>query len=238
MSAATGIGFTPTVNQWHHWVVTYNGSAFGNESVYVDGRANSFVFPRNLNINVPTLMYLGTWFSSSTYFGGEFALGALRMHDHALTPAQVLFNYNADYLSYYPSITATPTQTATSSFTATSSASPTATNTATSTLSSGASPSISNTATDSPTCTPSNSPTVSTSPTATLTPSVSSRLQTATLLLDMQAVDYNAVTQSWDNRVTQGTGACVYCRLFLAIYTYIYSECISRRAQVRARVFL
>ena len=200
MTLIGGSGYTPTLNQWHHMVVTYPGGTNGNETVYIDGRANAFQL-HTLAIVVPTTWYLGTWFSSSTYFGGEFALGALRMHDHALTPAQVLFNYQADYLSYYPSPTSTQTPTSTS----------TPTNSPSASLSNGASPSVSNTPTQTSTA----------SQTATPTATTSSHIQTAGLLIDMQAVDFvGGSTVLWDNRITAGTGACMHCRLFVAIELY------------------
>ena len=87
-------GYTPTVNQWHHIVVTYPGGTNGNETIYVDGVANNWIV-QSPNIAMPPNMYLGAWFNSatSTYFGGEFTLGALRMHDHVLAPGDVYYNY-------------------------------------------------------------------------------------------------------------------------------------------------
>ena len=206
-STASGIGYTPTINTWHHIVVTYPGGAAGNETIFVDGLAVSFAV-HNLAINVPVNMYLGAWYtaSSSTYYGGQFAIGALRMHDHALTPAQIVTNYNADYLWYNPSATptATPTNSATPSSSSTSSASntPSTSNSISSGATQSSSLSMTPSLTVSPTITNTPSPTAS----ASVSASVVFRLATASLLIDMQAVDFNAGAQSWDNRITPGAG--------------------------------
>ena len=198
-------------------VVTYPGGANGNETLYLDGVATTFKL-QTLEIGTPPFWYLGAWYTSPTIFGGEFGIGALRMHDHALTAAQVAYNYNVDYAWYHTSPTPTPTATKTS--TATPSSSDTASGTASpsGTSSSTASPSgtvivsLSNTPSGSQTATvtPSSSATSTSTPTATstrtptTTSTASQRIQTAGLLVDMQAIDYNAATNTWDNRITPG----------------------------------
>ncbi len=94
-------GGVPAAGAWHHLVLAYEG---GNaaEKLYVDGRLNAFA--------VKTLAIHGTNDGSSIsqtlgasteatgakslFFSG--ALARLRVLDGALTPAQVLENYNAD----------------------------------------------------------------------------------------------------------------------------------------------
>ena len=190
-------GYTPTINAWHHIVVTFNGTVAGrypgNETVYVDGVANWWTMRPYMAIGVPKLWYLGAWVTNSVYYGGEVAIGALRMHDHALTPAQVLYNYNADYLNYYPTPSITPTPTTTATNTASPSNTPSATQSPTGSLTVGSTPSM----------------TATSSFSSTATATSSQRIQTASLLIDMQAVDFNSATLAWDNRITPQPGACL-----------------------------
>ena len=157
-STAAGIGYTPTLNVWHHVVVTYPGGSNGNETLYVDGVAQSAA-NHSLNINRPPNMVLGAWFTSPVYYGGEVAVGALRMHDGMLSAADVAYNYAVDYLWYH----ATPSSTPTPSLTASS------TSTASTTASATSSPSP----TASQSATPSNTPSVTPSPSQTVVASLS-----------------------------------------------------------------
>ena len=58
----------------------------------------------------------------------------------------------------------------------------------------------------------------------TQTPSNPSRIQTASLLVDMQAVDFSSATLSWDNRVTAGPGTDTFLSVLaqrLPIHTHL-----------------
>ena len=176
-------------------VVTYPGGANGNETLYLDGAAINFQLkPLEIQLPANNNMVVGAWINAanqgSSIYGGEVGIGALRLHDHVLTPTQVLFNYNADFAWYHTSPTPTPSQTPSHTGTPTV----TATSTASASLSAGASPSS----------TPSASVSTSLSSTMTPTATLSPRIATAVLLVDMQAVDFNAAAGTWDNRMTPG----------------------------------
>ena len=68
--------------------MTFTGGASGNETLYVDGLPNNAVL-RTLAIQRPASMYLGAWFDTAAgLIKGDFAIGALRMHDGALQPSE------------------------------------------------------------------------------------------------------------------------------------------------------
>lgn len=99
------LGGCPLNNYWHHLVYTYNGT---NESVYVDGAlANSKVGAVNIATNAG-IMLGAQWTNNGTGISTAPALATLfiarlRIHDEALTSAQVLNNYNTEKALYYPS---------------------------------------------------------------------------------------------------------------------------------------
>lgn len=111
------------------------------------------------------------------FYGGTFAIGALRMHDHALTSDQVLYNYNQDYLAYHPTPTPTNTPSQTKSPSMTPSPSTTPTPTGSASISYGTTPSVS------PTVSSSLSSTATVTPSATITPHI---FVAKSLIIDMQ----------------------------------------------------
>ncbi|MDQ6630904.1 MAG: hypothetical protein M3Y82_04000, partial [Verrucomicrobiota bacterium] len=97
-------GGTPLNNRWHHLVYTFDGAT---ESVYVDGAlANS----KAVGINVATnagIMLGAQWTSTGTAISTTPALATLtlarvRIHDGALTPAQILNNFNFEQALFIP----------------------------------------------------------------------------------------------------------------------------------------
>jgi Concanavalin A-like lectin/glucanases superfamily/Immunoglobulin domain/Immunoglobulin I-set domain len=101
-------GGTPLNNRWHHLAYTYDGT---NESVYVDGAlANSKAVTLNIATNAG-ISLAGQWTNSGTVISTAPALATLgiarvRIHDGALTPAQVLANFNTEKATF---ISAPPT---------------------------------------------------------------------------------------------------------------------------------
>ncbi|MCX8157224.1 MAG: DUF2341 domain-containing protein [Verrucomicrobiae bacterium] len=90
----TGEPSMPSAGQWHHIVVTYDGTW---QRAYVDGVLNAQE-TKNLNIYSGDPMTLGQPYESSYAYsssGISFsgALAALRVHSQALTPGQVRDNY-------------------------------------------------------------------------------------------------------------------------------------------------
>lgn len=115
--AANG-GYMPSVGEWHHFALTYTGGTVGTESLYVDGVLNLVVTGRSLDIIRGGLMYLGSR-NGAQMWGGNVAIGALRLHDGCLTAVGVAARYALEVDGYLrplrPSLTQTPASTATSS---------------------------------------------------------------------------------------------------------------------------
>jgi len=99
-STADGTAVIPPVGQWHHLVYTYNGtttSVFANgvllnsEVASIDTHLNQFMRIGNQN-EADGLASGGQWFSG--------AIGQVRVHSEALTPAQITNNYNLEVGNY------------------------------------------------------------------------------------------------------------------------------------------
>lgn len=93
-------GGTPLNNRWHHLAYTYDGT---NESVYVDGAlANS----KQVTLNIATnagISLAAQWTNSVISTAPAFAtlgIARVRIHDGALTPAQVLANFNTEKATF------------------------------------------------------------------------------------------------------------------------------------------
>lgn len=100
----------PAVGQWHHIVVTYDGTT---QRVYVDGVQNSQE-TSTLDAKDATPIYIGTERNNDAtstdsgrvrQFSG--ALSKIRIHSAALNATQVKANYDAE-LPQHPGITTTP----------------------------------------------------------------------------------------------------------------------------------
>ena len=258
-------GNAPAPNTWHHIVVSFNGTTNlypGNETVYVDGVANSFTMRPYMAIGQPTQMYLGSWWTSPTLvsvpavlkqstsssiafaapvvaacgslpiayhavfdtahsfvvqYGGSFAIGALRMHDHVLTAAQVQYNYNAEYLNYFPTPTPTVSVSLTPSVSGTRSASATVTPSNTMSVSQSrqidVTPSSTLTMTPSPSYTPSSSSTGTPTPTMSISVTATPHIATAGLLIDMQVSKRERLLAA--SSAAQAQSSYVDCRSLL-----------------------
>ncbi|WCJ59993.1 DUF2341 domain-containing protein [Fontisphaera persica] len=91
----TGEPSMPPAGQWHHIVVTYDGTW---QRAYVNGVLNAQE-TKNLNIYSGDPVTLGQPYESSYAYSGSGisfsgALAALRVHSRALTPGQVRDNFN------------------------------------------------------------------------------------------------------------------------------------------------
>jgi hypothetical protein len=101
-------GGTPLNNRWHHLAYTYDGTT---ESVYVDGAlANSKAVSLTIATNAG-ISLAAQWTNSGTVISTAPAFATLgiarvRIHDGALTPAQVLANFNTEKATF---IAAAPT---------------------------------------------------------------------------------------------------------------------------------
>ena len=161
MEAVPGAGYRPTVNKWHHVAVTYTGSTGAGSAppyrlvTYIDSVVNQQTDDFQLAIARQFNIFLGTYGQTNLdgWWGPDsvIGIGTLRMHDGALSAADVAYNYNAEYVKYHPTPTPTPTPTNTPSQTPSNTASPSGTQI----NSSSNTPSPSITATPSQTPTPS-----------------------------------------------------------------------------------
>ena len=104
-SAGGVVGYTPVPYTWHHVVNTYDGN--GTEALYFDGALMRMFTSRVLTIAPPGdgSVYLGAWYDDASgsaatqntfYMAGAFLLGALRIHDGALSGGDVATNYDVE----------------------------------------------------------------------------------------------------------------------------------------------
>ena len=129
----SGSGNAPAPGAWVHIALTYGGSTNKTEILYVNGQQNAVATGRTLAIAPAPALYIGAVFDATVggvIQGGTIAIGALRMHDHVLSPAAVLNNFVVDSAKYVASASTSPTATASASSTATPSSTPPATATA------------------------------------------------------------------------------------------------------------
>ena len=209
----SGAGYAPRQGTWNHVAITYTGTSSVpvlTETVYLDGVANSAHSSLSLAIRRDVLR-LGSWVDG----GATVALAQFRIHDGALTAAQIAYNYAQSSGAYVPSQTPTPTPSTTG--TPTQSPSPTSTETPSGTPSPSGTQIASLSATPSPSSTGSktSTATVSTSVSATPTPTIA--FITAGILVDLQAIDYNAGAGSWNNRATTAPVVSLANGDFLAV---------------------
>ena len=231
----TGFGYRPRINTWHHIVVTYTGTTNSpplTQTIYLDGVTNSATSSLSLAIR-RDMLRLGAWVDASS----AVAIAQFRIHDGPLSLPQVQFNYGQFSGVYVhtqtPSITSTPSPSSTVTATSTTSATGTQTRSSSNTASSTGSPSntasSSNTPTSSQIATSSSTVSTSLTASATVSKSVSSSMTptpTATLhyigrstLIELRAIDYDAVNGVWDNRLT--TGAVSFANGVSALVTGI-----------------
>lgn len=98
------LGGAPLNNTWHHLAYTYNGT---NENVFVDG---TLIKTKTGGINIATnsgIMLGAQWTNNGVDISTTPALATLmiarvRIHDGALTPAQVLNNFNTEKTLFIP----------------------------------------------------------------------------------------------------------------------------------------
>ena len=131
--AVSGHGYAPLPNSWTYMALTYGGSTNLTEILYVNGAVNAVTSNRNLSIVASSNLFLGGYLDSSSFLGGNFALGQLRVHDHVLSASDIANNFNTDASMYVVSPSNSPSRTP--SITPTSSVSSTASSTTTSTVS-------------------------------------------------------------------------------------------------------
>ena len=180
-SSEPGFGFRPAPLEWHHVVFTYTGTASSPQLVfsqYLDGQLNAQKTSFSPAIRKDDIR-IGSW----TDQGATVSIAVLRVHNGALTAAQVAYNY----AQFAPFAVVTVTSTKTSSSTRTPSMTIT--------------PSPSGTQIDSLSNTPSSSITASRTPTPTSTIQYQT---TGGILIYLNAADYDAATGLWDNRATTG----------------------------------
>jgi hypothetical protein len=98
-------GGCPLNNRWHHLVYTFDGA---NQNLYADGvLANSQPVSFNTATNQGIAMG-AQWATAAATFPGAtpalatLAIARIRVHDDALTPAQVLNNYNVEKVTFVP----------------------------------------------------------------------------------------------------------------------------------------
>jgi hypothetical protein len=124
-------GWRPTTYTWHHLVVAYTGATGTpayTETYYLDGAINVVYSARQLGIVRSQNLILGCEYQSSAYMSDSIvAIGRLRMHDGALTGAQVAYNYNAEKAIYFPTPSSTPTASVSGSITPSHTPSPSST---------------------------------------------------------------------------------------------------------------
>ena len=129
---------------------TYTGAPSNTVSLYLDGAlSNSMVTALNVNRAGSALINVGSWYDNNANaytMGGKVGINTLRVHDGALTAAQVAYNFFVEAPRFIPSLTPTHTSSPTKSGTPSTSATSSAT----------ASPST----TASPSGTPPNTPSV------------------------------------------------------------------------------
>ena len=188
---AAGFGYRPVPLMWHHVVVTYTGTTTAPQetlTTYLDGAVNSVRSSLVLAIRKDDLR-VGSWVDISA----NVSVSQLRVHNGALTAAQVAYNY----AEFAPFAVITATGTTTPSTTPTGTPTPTSTRTNT----------PSGTASPSGTQVLSNSATAAATTSATPTPTSTGTIQylgASNLLIYLAAVDFNAAAGTWDNRATSG----------------------------------
>ena len=96
------IGGAPQNHRWHHLVYTFDGA---ETRVYADGAlVNREAQPIDTAAS-SGLMLAAQWNAAGTGVGGQYgslALARVRVHDGALTPAQVLNNYQFEKNTFQP----------------------------------------------------------------------------------------------------------------------------------------
>ncbi|HWY75717.1 MAG TPA: immunoglobulin domain-containing protein [Verrucomicrobiae bacterium] len=101
------IGGCPLNNVWHHLVYTYDGT---NENLYADGVLVNFQPVTFNTVGGPSILLGAQWTAagvvSSSPADATLTLARIRIHDNALTPAQVLNNFNFEKATF---IAAAPT---------------------------------------------------------------------------------------------------------------------------------
>ncbi len=100
------IGGAPQNHRWHHLVYTFDGT---ETRVYADGAlVNREAQPIDTAAS-SGLMLAAQWNAAGTGVGGQYgslALARVRVHDGALTPAQVLNNYQFEKNTFQPAVPA------------------------------------------------------------------------------------------------------------------------------------
>lgn len=190
-TSAAGFGQRPAPLMWHHVVFTYTGTTSSPQltlTQYLDGQVNSVRSSLSLAIRKDDLR-VGSW----TDISANVSISQLRVHNGALTAAQVAYNY----AQFAPFAVITATSTGTPTNTPTQTATPTSTRSSTSSVT--ASPSSTQI------LSPTSTAAATTSPTASLTSTSSIQYQGASnILIYLNADDFNAATGAWDNRATSG----------------------------------
>lgn len=104
-------GGAPSPNLWHHLVYTYDGAT---QKVYSDGiLLNTEALPGGLNIHAGTSILIAAQLdgNGTTVTGGlrgSLSIAKVRIHDEALTDAQVKQNYDLEKSTFYTPPAALP----------------------------------------------------------------------------------------------------------------------------------
>jgi len=93
----------PLNNVWHHLVYTYDGT---NENLYADGALVNYQPVTFNTVGGPSILLGAQWTAtnsvSSSPADATLTLARIRIHDNALTPAQVLNNFNFEKATFIP----------------------------------------------------------------------------------------------------------------------------------------
>lgn len=120
---AANSGFTPEIGKWHHIAYTFSGSSgvpANLLSVFIDGVVATTVSSRALNILRPfNGLTIGGYVETNNGYtnGANLAIARMRIHDGALSAADVMSNWMTEQVLFIPSQTATASTTASPSST-------------------------------------------------------------------------------------------------------------------------